>query len=545
MRTTRIFFLLPFLTPLTFSYELSGVITIPPASGLGDVQVTITALPGDSLIDTDMTDTTGYYELVFSELGGYRIVLEQSTCYPKDTTIMLPAKNTTMNFTMISLPVGTYHEGNVGGVWLPSDNPHRIATSITIMDSLYIAPGCTVLTAAGASMQLNGKLRIGSSTGSRTSLTITLLSGVYPVEIENATIIAVGPNPCNSTWGISCSDLTVKNCDITTEFSVAISAGTIHCDHLVVNETCQQSGRQNYTTIRFTGSNELSLVNTSVFTHDSWITLDGGTIYIDKSTFSSNTEVLSDSRILYSHFSNSLSIDSPRDFKIFISHSLLGNFGYHVDTSMNDTIIDNIFSGTVNVRGSGTDTIYTSPFSYNIIRGGITYHSSEPYYFGLLKNITVNTNGDSCDMWYNMQTDIGIKMTCSDSIECFKNIVGSKALQAGSEQSNIGPDQGEPIAGIKERNGFDIRRTAVLTNGISIVSSTNFAVITFYLKNPVNAAIEIVSLQGRLIKTVSRSPFDRGKHQLIVTTSSLPAGSYGCRLQTDQQVWLKKLVVLR
>lgn len=531
-----------------FSYTLTGTVTDTAGTPLQDVRVILTGLSVAAYCDTTKSDPSGYYEFVFEALGSYRVTLARGDFYQKDTTILLPEQNTEMNFTLKGIPGGTYHEGIVSGVWLPSENPHRITQSVTtIDDSLYIAPGCTVLSDSGTSIKLEGSLTIGSSDGERTSCVLGGIDGDgYPVTIENASLTLIGDAICDHPWIVSCSTLTVTDCDITASNSITVSADSIQFTAVSFSafrqEICKRGGYE--TRLRFTGSTLVRFDSSIVFSDARDMILLGDKIVADRTIFEPVTGIQSEAHIRESKFTYGLAIKAQSDYHVSVRHSLIGNLEYYISTRGRDTIIDNIITDNIIIRGSQRDTLYTSPFSYNIFGDTVKYERGGPFYLGLLDYLTVNANGDSCDMWHNMKTDYLLVDLCSNSVGCIKNVAGSKALHAGSNGSNIGPDQDEPIA-VKEKGPVPHSYGTISLYDMSLSTSGNHAIVAFHMRKAGYVSLELLDMRGKSVRTVAGSYFSRGKHRVAFPTGSLAAGAYVCRFRTAEHALLQKLTVIR
>lgn len=72
---------------------------------------------------------------------------------------------------------------------------------------------------------------------------------------------------------------------------------------------------------------------------------------------------------------------------------------------------------------------------------------------------------------------------------------------------------------------------------------SQFATVSFYLRQNSHALIEIMDLRGKTVQLISEGDFSEGNHQIIFNCASQIAGIYFLQIKTDHGVMTKKLII--
>ena len=69
--------------------------------------------------------------------------------------------------------------------------------------------------------------------------------------------------------------------------------------------------------------------------------------------------------------------------------------------------------------------------------------------------------------------------------------------------------------------------------------------ISFSLSKPGKVSLAVYDMTGRLIKKIADKEFSEGNHQITLNTKDLKSGIYLLRMQMQETVLAKKLVVVK
>lgn len=445
-----------------YAGQLSGTISDSVNSLIHNAHIVLTGQSPTSYNDSTYSDSFGNYSFLSFPVGSYTLVVTNNGYYPVDTSVLLSDGTQTINFKLRKLN-GVYHSGNVSGIWLASDNPHIIIGEVTVVDSLYIAPGCTVENLTGKVMLFyaDANLRIGNLASNRTILSnlyfLSRSKGSQIISIANSSLQNCTINDLQGNYIIFDS----VNCGF-----ISLMNTNINCNQFILNNSNLQGGLE-YDPITGTGPSF-------------WLTVASKKISISNSFFNYLPLAIDscDSlKISYCYFNEAYSELWLVHLASYanISHSNIGLLTLYEFNNFNiaDCIINSVsFFGL-------SDTTYNSPFNHCIINSV----SLNPI-FGLLTPLRVNNNNDSCDLWFNMKTD-----PLFATAPVLKN--GSPAIGAASDGLNIGYYQG-PVATIK--HGW--KNTADYKPQIKIISRRPLIIST---ANSGLAKIKCYNLQGKLL----------------------------------------------
>ena len=155
---------LAFLCSAAFgATTLTGTVTDTGSNALSGVSIILTGLSNPSFAESTITNVTGSYQFDIEPLATYGFSARLAGYENKDGSFVVGSDNKVYDIKLIHIfdPTGTLHSGEVSGTWLPSGNPHRIVDNAIVKDSLYVAPGCSVVFEQPALLTLEGKVVFG------------------------------------------------------------------------------------------------------------------------------------------------------------------------------------------------------------------------------------------------------------------------------------------------------------------------------------------------------------------------------------------------
>lgn len=408
---------------ILYAAELTGTVSDTTSSPIKDVNVKLECLSGGSFLDSIYTDSIGKYSFTGYPIGSYKIYLSKSGYIDKDSLLVLGSDNVVSNFILHFVPAGTYHSGEENGIWLPSGNPHIIAGEVLITDNLYIAPGCSVVfDKSYYRIVNNGILKIGSKDSAR----VQLISEGYETDniysndttsslvIENANIIA--------GMYLNCKEIRIDSIFYKCkkpECSISIQAK----DTLYLTNSELRGDSSGTATTEFSLSANYILLTNSFF-------------YKGVFTPRGNIRTL----IEYCIFSHLEIKGRIQNSFLKLNHCNISWLRNTITSTQDpieqpDSIVNCIILKFY--TGGKKDTIYEVPFYCNLIEE-IGWWGT--LYFGLINNIQTNSNGDSCDLWFNINFD---PLFADTTMTVLFNT--SPAIKAASDGTNIGYYQGDGI----------------------------------------------------------------------------------------------------
>ena len=558
--------------------ELTGTVYDTTSTPIKDVKVKLECLSGDPFLDSLYTDSVGGYLFTGFPMGSFRISLRKTGYIPKDSLLVLGSSDYVINFVLLDSISGTYHSGEENGVWLPSGNPHFIVGDVTVTDSLYIAPGCTVRFEPSSKIILNGNFKIGSPDSTAVYFERFNLSSIDSsanVHINNCDIVG------SIIWDMVCNDIIVRSifmepilygvidikCRNVNVFNSDVHLGDITCNQLVV-KNCNIlygqteikgknividstkgkfnnvfDGEHRFPVYKITGdtiffyNSEWS--GTKDYTGYAQLDFDGETIFLENSIFDNFTIsiggiqggtpifTMSKLSINFCVFKNIFYLcDTDSSFEK-IEHSNFHEFRI-MEPPYLDSIRNNIFN-TIYTHAYSDTIFYNSPFSYNIQQ----FKNSGPNfpYFGLLVNIQTNSNGDSCDQWFNMKTD---PLFADTTMTVLYN--NSPAIKAASDGTNIGYYQGDGVGILTDNNQVNPANCELIIKNSSIF---------FNLLKSGNTRLQIYNIKGRLLETLVDSYKQAGNYKVNWDSKRFGSGIYLIKLSANVSSVSKKVTIIK
>ncbi|MDI6851027.1 MAG: T9SS type A sorting domain-containing protein, partial [bacterium] len=87
------------------------------------------------------------------------------------------------------------------------------------------------------------------------------------------------------------------------------------------------------------------------------------------------------------------------------------------------------------------------------------------------------------------------------------------------------------------------QRTALLGLSSNPMRGTGFVAFTLAKKSHIT--LEIIDIQGRVVKVLARGEYDRGYYRLRIDGKALPQGIYFVRLKADGKDHVNKFLLVR
>ena len=225
---------------------------------------------------------------------------------------------------------------------------------------------------------------------------------------------------------------------------------------------------------------------------------------------------------------------------------------YSSPTIINSIISDNTGNYGIYVY-SGNPTITYSDFYNN--QGGNFYGVND----SIGVNVTTNANGDSCDVFYNIQLDpLFADPLNGDYHLSWANFpkpdsTMSPCIDAGDPTSPLDPDgtiadmgayyfnQNVSVDDPQEMSNY------MLTNYPNPISSNfNDLTVSFSIHKPGKVKIQLFNIKGQLVSTLINEEKNIGDYTISHPVNDLPSGIYFTKLSVDGvDREIKKVVLLR
>ncbi|MCK4359546.1 MAG: T9SS type A sorting domain-containing protein [Candidatus Cloacimonetes bacterium] len=174
-------------------------------------------------------------------------------------------------------------------------------------------------------------------------------------------------------------------------------------------------------------------------------------------------------------------------------------------------------------------------------------------------NVTLNANGDSCDVYYNIQLDPLFADTTSSDFHLTEY---SPCIDAGNPDTtglNLPPFDldGNPriYNGIVDMGCYEWQGVAVddtIHTYHTLTLHQNFpnpfkssTQISFSLPNPEKVKIQIYNLKGQLAETLLDENKPAGSHTLVWNAENASSGIYFMKLLTKEKAVVRKLVIIK
>jgi hypothetical protein len=454
MRHKKTIFALIFiiqLAAISNSVTLSGTVTDTASKALPGASITLTGLSVPAFLESTTTNVNGLYQFdSVTALATYKLTLRCNGYFNVDSSIVVGSANKACNIRLTPVPSGTLHSGLVSGTWLPSDNPHRILDTAIVKDSLYIAPGCSVIIGPSDALVLKGNSVIGSMLEKRTYFrpintgcggTIQYTDSTSSLRIANTDFEV-------SVLSIRCPHIRLDSIHFgNTECFGSKDLFSLVATDSVVLAGCEiYCGLFNNSVNLVLSAQNIRITNSGI---NSWsnFNLASDHILIENSNFFNRQSLYIDRYISIavrrSVFSNSFRIRflDPRPIvqTVTIDHSNFLDLEISKAWNASDTISNNIIF--LNGLYRANSTSFFAPFEYNLF--GPTKTVLPPSilpFFGLAANAQENVNGDSCDIWFNLLSDPLFADNTKTTLAS-----NSPAIGAASDGTNIGYYQGKGV----------------------------------------------------------------------------------------------------
>lgn len=171
------------------------------------------------------------------------------------------------------------------------------------------------------------------------------------------------------------------------------------------------------------------------------------------------------------------------------------------------------------------------------IGGGNIYITSNP----VLNDISGIANVDATTVYYIEITYNPSLQVCAFESTCdfLQNLLGPSNIALNAEGCNSDAEVLYHCQFLGETplsTGHEIQ--------IFPVPVTEAAHIRFRLPNSGHIKMEIISSLGQVVTTLADQVLPAGEHSRVWQTGGLPAGLYSCRIQSGNQVWLRKVLVI-
>jgi len=466
---------------LSHGASLSGTVKDSAQAPINGVKMVLTGLSVAGFVDSATTGTDGIYSFDSLVMGTYKLSLSCSSFVKMDTGVAVGNGTVIRNFVLDRVKTNYI----VSGTWLPSDNPHIINEPAHIYDSLFIAPGCSVV--LNKPLWIFGKLVIGSQTGKL----VTIVNGSIGCLGDSATV-----------------SITRTNCNP----GILSQLGT--CRKLFLDST---SPLGVFGETVFSVSDSISISRMSFVYGDNgdrlnhYLYLQSNCLNIRNSKFTGGTmQINYQSKLIIDNcfFYNAPGINKSNEKTISnISHS---NFpgGMFFSGKVLNTEYDTITNCIILYDLSSPKLQNTPPFSYNILP-----KSSANMLFGILQNIQTNANGDSCDLWFNLGVDPKFADNTYTVLQS-----NSPAIKAASDGTNIGCYQGATVPTIF----IPDKKIKPSPNALFSFNTSRNTLFSYSPIADKNVTLQIFSPSGKCLQTLRYT----GGKQTIQLPLSLSPGTY-------------------
>ncbi len=510
-------------------------------------------------------------------------------------------KKITLFFFGMTLSMGLIAQtpvpaGDVSGTWTASGSPYLIQGDIQIQPgtTLTIEPGVTVEFQGNYGLDVYGNiLAVGTPTDSIIFIPSNPTVGFNPIVFD-------GPPPTNDSslfvycsfkhainthpfWPYNCggvigvrffSKIRIDHCYF--GFNTAIhpapngypSGGAIameESDILIFNSTFEENSSEYGGAIAvYWDSNPI--IKNCRFINNSAIVMGGGIAVMDASSplisgneFIGNSVVEYGGGICVTPFNNPTAYSNPTIERNLFYNNVAGTTGGAIDinaptemTVTNNTIVYNRspYGGGINIYGEANPVIENTILWGNTANAGnqvyiFTEFAFPAFLFSDIEGGDTAFGGAtfSGDYLFNINAD---PIICDTGTQNFHLHELSPCIDSGDTscvasngtRCDIGAFEGDYCPAV----GIPIVLTDPQAIHIYPVPASDKCHIEFSLPEAGNVRLEIVDLSGRLVQVVIDSYMQVGDHKEVVHVSSWKSGIYICRLQTNGQLAVVRLI---
>lgn len=565
---------LTMLSIMCFAVTLNAQVTISGYAFLegnddhSGTKVLFLASSPSAITDSVYTNSEGYFEIsvsggiydvYYSHVGYYEIeILDQNFFSP----LTLP------DVTLLELPNGIHISGNLSG--LVEDTTYVVDGNISVQsdDTLTIEPGVTFIFDGDYSFQIYGYLiAIGTEQDSIKFISSPLELGwggiVFNSTSSDSSILECCLITGSKSSGIQCfsSNPTIINCTIRDNFCQQGyhlnhgAGGGIFCVNsspFISNCTISENSCTRPDGIYegwgggiYCENSSPTILNCLISGNSTGECGGGGGIWCDASSPTIDNcliiENVTDSAPSYGSAFGIYWGSYPIITNCTISNNYDLGYGaircWGSGLTMTNTIMaENDGNGSLNFENMGDINITFCDF-YNNENGN--FSGDVPDYLGEL--ITINSNGDSCDAYFNIFYN---PLFCNPEIDDYTLAENSPCIEAGDSAVNIGAfDVGCGPMCI-EKDIFSIPdQTTLFPNYPNPFNP--ITVIEFSVHNSSYVEILVYDVMGRKVETILSKYLTNGNYSIKWNASSLPSGIYfieminGIFKQTQKALLLK------
>jgi hypothetical protein len=214
---------------------------------------------------------------------------------------------------------------------------------------------------------------------------------------------------------------------------------------------------------------------------------------------------------------------------------------------MKNTIVANNEGYALRAFGGSSVSHIVYNLFYENTRG--LFHSGDPLPSIIGQIITTNANGDWCDTYYNIVED---PLFVSAENGNFHLQAGSPCIDAGDPSLTNDPDGTVSDIGAFYYPQTHATRENNLPLPADIVLHQNYpnpfnatTSIEFEIPSSGLVKLELYDIQGRFTATLLNNLLSAGLHQIKFNGSELPSGVYIYRLTAQNQLQIRKMVILK
>ena len=440
----------PFFGPVTLpdvTLELppliEGYVYLQNQTNHEGTKILFEAVSGGAETDSTFSDATGYYSIIINP-GTYDIVYshERYNCWTINNQSI--SNDITLPEVTLTQALGILISGPLIGV-LAGDTTYFVIDDISVEngDSLIIQAGATLIFSDGVRFDINGYIHAAGNETDSVKFINSLDStwgGIYFNDsANNNSLLEYCLITGSSSSGIYClhSSPSITNCAISG--NTAYSGGGIYCiwDSSPSITNCAISGNMAELAGGGICSNDSSPSITNCIISGNTAENKGGGIYCGGSSLINNCDI-SGNTAGWSGGGIYCEQSSPAITNCTISGNTAPVNGngiccYYSSPAILNTVVEGNFGNYGFYLYSSPNTNITYSDFYNN-QGGNFYNP--PQWVGQI--VTVNANGDSCDMYYNIFYDPLFYSTIGDS--AYYLTAESPCIDAGDPNSPLDPD---------------------------------------------------------------------------------------------------------